>query len=149
MSFMKKIAGSILGGGIKEVAEGVTDLAIGLRSAITGETDPRKKAELEELLLKADILQRKSQTTINRLEAGHISVFVAGWRPFIGWICGLGLAYNFIAHPLIVWGVQIAGVEGVTPPALAIGELMPLLMALLGLGGLRTYEKLKGVQDRH
>ena len=149
MKFLKDVASSILGSGIKEIAGGVTDLALGIRSAITGETDPRKKAELEKLILEADILQRKMQTEINKAESLHISVFVAGARPFIMWVCGFGVAYNFLVHPLIIWGVLIAGINIPEPPMLRTEELMTLLLALLGLGGLRTYEKCKKVQDRH
>ena len=148
MSFVKNVIGGIASGGFKEIADGIGNLANSIRTAITG-VDVEKKAELEKIIVEADILQRKSQKEINKLEAVHVSVFVAGWRPFIGWVCGFGLAYNFIVHPLIIWGVQIAGIQDVVPPVLAIGELMPLLLALLGLGGLRTYEKLKGVQHKH
>ncbi len=82
------------------------------------------------------------QTEINRTEAGHKSLFVAGWRPFIGWVCGLSLLYNFIIRDLIIWVMSLSGSALAAPPALQLDVLTTILYALLGLGGLRTFEKL-------
>ena len=79
------------------------------------------------------------QTKINEIEAGHRTVFVAGWRPFIGWVCGVALAYNFIIRDLFIWALDPQEV----PPALQMEHLMTVLLGMLGLGGLRTYEKVK------
>lgn len=99
-----------------------------LREAIKGkEIDPAKALELI-----------KVQNEVNKIEAQHRSIFVAGWRPFIGWVCGLALLYNFILRDLIAWLSP-----GVMPPALQMEHLLTVLMGMLGLGGLRTYEKLK------
>ena len=76
--------------------------------------------------------------------AKHRSIFVAGWRPFIGWVCGFGLAYQFIAHPIILWVVALTGFTGALP-IFAFDGLMSLTMALLGMGALRSYEKAKGL----
>ena len=76
---------------------------------------------------------------INEIEAGHRTVFVAGWRPFIGWVCGVALAYNFIIRDLFIWALDPQEV----PPALQMEHLMTVLLGMLGLGGLRTYEKVK------
>ncbi|WP_017223783.1 3TM-type holin [Moritella dasanensis] len=77
------------------------------------------------------------QTEINKLEAQHRSLFVAGWRPAIGWVCAIGLAFPFILNPLIEWA-------GGTGPKIPMDQLMELVVALLGLGTLRTFEKLAG-----
>lgn len=88
----------------------------------------------------------QGQLEVNKLEAQHGSVFVAGWRPAIGWICGAGVALNYIVQPLVSWGAFLAGVEGLDKfPELDISDLLVLLGGMLGLGGLRTYEKRLGV----
>ena len=101
-------------------------LALDIREAIKGkELDPQRLIEL--------------QSEINKLEAQHRSTFVAGWRPFIGWICGFALAYNFIIRDLAIWAF---GIESVPAP-LQMEHLMTVLLGMLGLGGMRTFEKLK------
>jgi|TARA_R110000803_G_scaffold37101_1_gene79901 hypothetical protein len=111
-------------GGNKSVVGG---LAWEIREAIKGkELEPDKLIEL--------------QTKINAVEAQHRTLFVAGWRPFIGWICGVALAYNFVIRDLFIWVTQTTE----TPPALQMDHLMTVLLGMLGLGGLRTYEKIKG-----
>jgi len=72
-------------------------------------------------------------------------LFVAGWRPFIGWTCGIALAYHFVLNPLIMFGVSWAGVEIPELPEFDMSSLMTVLMGMLGLGGLRTFEKVKKV----
>jgi hypothetical protein len=101
-------------------------LALDIREAIKGkELDPQRLIEL--------------QAEINKLEAQHRSLFVAGWRPVIGWICGFALAYNFIIRDLAIWAF---GIENVPAP-LQMEHLMTVLLGMLGLGGMRTFEKLK------
>tara|TARA_R100000963_G_scaffold31375_1_gene22773 strand:- start:324 stop:731 length:408 start_codon:yes stop_codon:yes gene_type:complete len=85
-----------------------------------------------------------AQLDINKQEAAHRSIFVAGWRPFIGWTCGLALAYTYVIQPVLVFGLGQAGYL-ITLPTMELGEMMPVLMGMLGLGGLRTFEKFKGV----
>ena len=87
----------------------------------------------------------KGQLEVNKVEAGHRSALVAGWRPFIGWVCGVALAWHFVLAPVIIF---IAAWLNVTLPALPefdMGSLMTVLMGMLGLGGLRTFEKSKGL----
>ncbi len=104
----------------------------------------QQRAELE-LLQLAD-RARQGQLDINKIEAGHRSVFVAGWRPAIGWVCAAALAYAYILRDMLMFAVAIAGIElPVLPPELNLRELVPILLGMLGLGGLRTYEKYKGV----
>ena len=113
--------------------EGAGGLAIDIREAIKGkEMDPNKLLELI-----------KVQNELNKSESQHRSVFVAGWRPFIGWVCGVALLYNYIVRDLLVWAMNIWTPETTSPPALQMEHLMTVLLGILGLGGLRTYEKLK------
>ncbi|MDE3016555.1 MAG: hypothetical protein KGI29_06525 [Pseudomonadota bacterium] len=85
-----------------------------------------------------------AQTEIDRQEAQSPSLFVAGWRPFIGWVCGVAFAYHFIAQPLITYVMAACG-HSFALPAFDIQELSTVLMGMLGLGGLRTIEKIKNV----
>ena len=120
----KLLLGLLKGGdGRKSVAG---NLAWEIREAIKGkELDPNEIIEL--------------QTKINEIEAGHRTVFVAGWRPFIGWVCGVALAYNFVIRDLFIWITKTVD----APPALQMEHLMTVLLGMLGLGGLRTFEKVK------
>jgi len=88
-----------------------------------------------------------AQVEVNKMEAQHRSLFVAGWRPFIGWTCGIALAYHFVLNPLILFGVSWAGVEIPALPEFDMSSLMTVLMGMLGLGGLRTFEKVKKVTN--
>lgn len=98
------------------------------------------EAQLTEHLAKIDL----AQLDINKTEAAHRSIFVAGWRPFIGWSCGVALAWNYIAQPILVFSLAQTG-NLVELPALDMSQMMPVLMGMLGLGGLRTFEKYKSV----
>lgn len=124
---MKTLFAKLLGlnnGGKSSLGEFAKDL----REAIKGkEIDPDKMMELV-----------KVQSEINKMEAQHRNIFVAGWRPFIGWICGIALAYNFIIRDLIAWVSP-----DIMPPAIQMDQLITILLGMLGLGGLRTFEKIK------
>ena len=87
----------------------------------------------------------KGQLEVNKTEAAHKSLFVAGWRPAIGWICGLGMASNFLLIPIANFVLALTG-SAIVVPLLDTGEMMPVLMGMLGLGAMRTYEKKQGVQ---
>lgn len=87
----------------------------------------------------------KGQLEINKAEAQHRSLFVAGWRPFIGWTCGVALAYHFVLAPLILFGAGWAGASIPELPTFDMDSLMTVLLGMLGLGGLRTFEKTKGL----
>ena len=87
----------------------------------------------------------KGQLEVNKTEAAHKSLFVAGWRPAIGWICGLGMASNFLVIPIANFVLALTG-STIVIPLLDTGEMMPVLMGMLGLGAMRTYEKKQGVQ---
>ena len=87
----------------------------------------------------------KGQLEVNKTEAAHKSLFVAGWRPAIGWICGLGMASNFLLIRIANFVLALTG-STILIPLLDTGEMMPVLMGMLGLGAMRTYEKKQGVQ---
>jgi len=106
-------------------------------------TSDEERAHAEAVMAKLRQAPHLLQAEINRIEASHRSIWVAGWRPFIGWVCGLGLLWAFIGHPLFEWAVALWGLN-VTPPEVPSENMMELTMALLGLGGLRTFEKLHG-----
>jgi len=86
-----------------------------------------------------------AQLEVNKAEAASGSVFKGGWRPFIGWVCGIAFAYHFVLQPLALFGVTVAGVSIPAMPEFDMSSLMTVLMGMLGLGGLRTFEKHKGV----
>lgn len=96
----------------------------------------------EEILSKQVILSRLSnelsigQIELNKIEAEHRSLFIAGWRPFIGWTCGLGLFYQFLLKPIL-------GSFGINVVAVDIESLHSLVISLLGMGAFRTFEKIK------
>ena len=104
------------------------------------------KERLDKKAVLARIAQQPAlvQGEIGKIEASHKSVFVAGWRPFIGWVCGLALFYNFVLRDLMVWGLMLSRADTPPPPVLHIDVLTTILYALLGLGGMRTFEKLQG-----
>ena len=104
-----------------------------------------KLAQAGELAgLNAETDLAKAQVGLNQAEATNPSLFVSGWRPFIGWVCGLGLAYQFLVHPLAMFGLRLAH-AGADLPGLQAETLITLLFGMLGLGGMRTFEKLNGV----
>ena len=109
--------------------------------------DPQKKAEAEMELFKmaqaGDLQKIIGQLQVNMEEAKHQSRFVAGWRPWAGWVGGFGLAYAAILQPLLSWAALMYGVP--VPPPVDTEILLYVLGGMLGLGGLRTYEKKVGV----
>lgn len=109
--------------------------------------DPEKKAaaEMEMLKMAADgeLKQVIAQLEINAREAQHASVFVAGWRPFFGWAGGVGFLYAVILQPMLTWYGAVRG--WAAPPELNLDLLWVVVTGMLGIGGLRTFEKAKGV----
>ena len=86
----------------------------------------------------------KAQIEVNKTEAAHRSLFVSGWRPAVGWTCCLGLASNYLLIPMANFALALAD-SAIQVPVLDISTMMPVLMGMLGLGALRTTEKVKGV----
>ena len=118
--------------------------------------DPQAKAQAQLDLLKlqqagefkeldADLALKLEQIKVNALEAQSPDFFRGGWRPFVGWVCGTGLAVQFLVAPLASWAAALYG-HAIAFPSLDMGTLMTLLGGLLGLGGLRTAEKLQGIK---
>lgn len=101
------------------------------------------KSDEEKQRLAAAVMIVQGQIDTNKAEAASPSVFTSGWRPFIGWICGMALAYQYLARPLAAWAFAIAGHPLPVMPGLD-DSLWELLFGMLGLGGLRTFEKIKG-----
>jgi hypothetical protein len=87
----------------------------------------------------------KGQMEVNKAEAQSGSVFKGGWRPFIGWTCGAAFAYHFILQPFLIFIITAAGLDMPALPDFDMESLMPVLLGMLGLGGMRSFEKSKGV----
>jgi hypothetical protein len=104
----------------------------------------KAKAEMELQLVNAANEAALAQVEVNKIEAGHSSVFVAGWRPSIGWVCAAGLAWAFVVAPVASWALMVLGVKAELP-AIQFDHLFELVLAMLGIGGLRTFEKMRGV----
>ena len=105
-------------------------------------TDKDLKIKLSHELEKEIISLNKAQLEVNKVEAKHTNIFVAGWRPFIGWCCGLSLAYHFILEPVIQYILIVNGIQFETPE-FDFSQLSTIVMAMLGMSTLRTYEKTK------
>ena len=123
-----------------------TALGIG-KSLIDRIPDPaaRERAELEmrAQLLQALVEESKGQAEINKVEAAHQSLFIAGWRPAIGWACAIGFGWTFVGLPLFTWLFTVMGVA--TPlPQINHDILMELTFGMLGMGALRSFDKWKG-----
>lgn len=146
-------------GGVEGLATGIGTMAKDLRAAFTGKevlTSEQMAAQLERLdaleaaaqKLEGDV--RLGQVEINKIDAASGSLFKGGWRPFIGWTCGFGIAYQFLVRVLLPWTVQticlLVGSSSVIPPmpSLEMQTLITLLGALLGFGTMRTVERVKG-----
>lgn len=114
----------------------VADLA----NTVIGKIWP-DKSDQEKQQLAAAVMMVQGQLDVNKVEAANPNVFVAGWRPYIGWICGTGLGYQFLIYPILV-----AFVPGIAQ--LDMGTLITLLGGMLGLGAMRTVEKLNGVATK-
>lgn len=119
----------------------------GLLDKVVEDKDQKAKLahEIATMAEKAAHEAAMAQVEVNKAEAQHRSIFVAGWRPFIGWTCGVALAYHFVANPLIMFAVTVAGVDIPTLPSFDMDSLMTVLLGMLGLGGMRSFEKMKGL----
>lgn len=113
-------------------------------------TSDKERAQAALQAYEAETARAALQTEINKVEAGHASLFVAGWRPAVGWVGVAAMAYQFVLYPFLVWGwtaMQAAGWIAATlpaPPILATDALWIILTGILGIGGFRTFEKVKG-----
>jgi hypothetical protein len=102
------------------------------------------KLELLKMQQNGDLAVMVAQTDINKIEAASSSIFVAGWRPFVGWVCGCGLAYVAVVEPIARFIATMLGYAGAFP-AIDTTLTMQVLIGLLGMGGLRSLDKYNGV----
>jgi hypothetical protein len=129
--------------GIGDIVKGVGGIADDLFTS----DEERLKIALQEKALDNKLIE--GQLEINKVEAQHKSVFVAGWRPFIGWVGGSALAYQFLLYPILLWFWAIAQAKGwipmeaSAPPDIDSSQLYPIILGMLGIGGMRSFDKLK------
>ena len=125
----------------------ILEIGAKLLDKVIPDKDAREKAQAE--LIKAaqdqDFQLALAQIKVNEEEAKSENLLKSGWRPAIGWICVFGLFYNFVLYNILLWAVATFNLQ-ITPPALMSDILMELVFALLGLGSLRTFEKIKGIK---
>lgn len=129
-----RFLGKFVGSGVGTLAKDVADVV----DTFFETAEEKKAADI--LLMKIQQKPDEWQARINLVEAKHRSIFIAGWRPFIGWICGLGLGFHFLLFPVLEWITDLFG-NKVDAPAVEWQVLMALVLSLLGLGATRTYEK--------
>lgn len=150
---------SIISGGFSGLLKGAGEFATSMRTAAP--LSPEQKLELlsqaaalEKAALEADVAMSAQQVSINAIEAQSDSIFKGGWRPAAGWVCVGGIFYEFLFRPIFPWLISLfaafagAELDVPAPASLDMTELMGLLMGLLGLGGFRAYEKVKGIASR-
>lgn len=141
----------MVGVDIKGAGEAVGSVFTGVGSliqTIKGGVTPDKQAEL---LAKAQELESQAmvaQAEVNKVEASSASLFVAGWRPAVGWICAFGLGYAVLLKPLLEFGAMLLGYEGEFP-AIEDEVLNTTLWGMLGLGVFRSAEKITGSAGKH
>ena len=125
--------GKLFGGDtIKAVGNVIDDMHF------SGEEKEKLKLQMKEI----DAKLKEKQLDINKAEASHRSVFVSGWRPFLGWVSGLSIGYVYLFQPILDMILQMFQVQ-VDWVQLDLGQLMPLVLGMLGLGGMRSFEKVK------
>ena len=128
---------------LKDLISPVADL---LNKFVPDQTEKLKLAhEIATLAEKQAHAIAIAQIEVNKVEAASNSIFKSGWRPFIGWVCGIAFAYHFVFQPLLVFILIYAGHPVPELPEFDMASLMTVLGGLLGLGSLRTFEKYKGI----
>ncbi|MFH1860611.1 MAG: 3TM-type holin [bacterium] len=138
--------------GVGALINSVGGLAKDVRTAVTG-TAPlteemrikliEQVTQLETMANQMDREILQGQVELNKLEEQSGSFFRSGWRPFVGWVCGVGLCYEYLLQPFLAWGSLIWKIP--VPPQLDMATLMPLLLGMLGIATMRTVEKIKGM----
>lgn len=116
------------------------DIVAGIIDKVAGHVDKFTLDKQEKAELIAEI--NKAQMEVNKVEAGHTSKFVSGWRPFTGWICATALGYHYILQPLLAFVLSTTG-NPVELPVFDMTTLTTVLLGMLGLGGMRSFEKVK------
>ena len=139
--------GNLVGGAIAGGVEGAIKGIGGVMDQLFTSDDERLSHG--EVMARIKQAPQLAQIALNSIEAAHRTVFVAGWRPFVGWVCGFALAYHFVLRDLIAWSFKVAEGFGapviVPPPPVSIMELVSILVAMLGMAAYRTNEKKAGV----
>jgi len=139
------ILGDIISSVFGKVGDVVSEVVVDKDKKIQIEADlVRLQAELTDKAETRVHDEMIAQIEVNKAEASNSNVFVAGWRPFIGWVGGVGLAYTFILEPFLEFGARVYGYTGKFPEVDTY-NLMFLISGMLGFGGLRTWEKVRGV----
>jgi|HubBroStandDraft_6_1064221.scaffolds.fasta_scaffold00599_8 hypothetical protein len=109
------------------------------------------KTQLVQMQLAGELDQMKGQINVDQAEASSQSIFVAGWRPFVGWACGAAFCYVYILQPMVQFALVAFKVnfDLSKMPALDIADMMPVLLGMLGLGAMRSYDKANGTGNGH
>ena len=144
------VASGAAAGVVQGTLGAIGQTAIDIRTAITGEApiDATARAELEMKLAEIEASVLLGQAETNKIEAQSTSIFIAGWRPCIGWICAVGIGVEYIIRPVADWIAAMVG-KTVETPALDVGQLIALVVAMLGIAGYRTLEKSSGSVGLH
>ena len=124
----------------------IADLAKDLVGRFFPDKTEAEKAQMSLILttMQNQMAMNQGQMDANKVEAANPSLFVSGWRPFVGWVCGSACAWNWVGLPVVLFIAKAAGHAVDVKPA-DLTQMLPLLMGLLGMGALRTYEKTQGV----
>lgn len=136
----------VAGEAVSATLGGIGDAAIKIRTAITGK-DPALEAQIQLHLADIDLKLSEAQNEVNKAEASSGNMFVAGARPAAMWVCVIGLAYSFLIQPFLAWAS--INFKWLPPPIIDSGQLMALITGMMGLGTMRTVEKIKDVQGSH
>lgn len=129
--------------GIGEVANFATNLVNKFWPDKTQAEKDQLALQVQQMTIAANLTQ--GQIDVNKAEASNQSIFVAGWRPFIGWVCGAAFGWTFVIGPLLSFTLS-AFKMSVALPQLDLSQLSPVLMGMLGLGVMRTVEKVNGLK---
>lgn len=139
------IIGGVLGIG-KDLVDRLIPDPAAKAEALQKLAELNQTGELAKLASVTDLM--KGQLAVNAAEAASGSLFVAGWRPLVGWVCGAGLASQYVIGPLFTWATNLANHP--TPyPVLDLSTMMPLLVGMLGFGYMRTMDKKNGTNNGH
>ena len=134
LGIIQGILGGGQGGALKTISKVIDDL----------HTSDEEKLDKKILMQRIKQKLAEKQLDVNAKEAGHRSIFVSGWRPFIGWCGGFALAFEFILSPGIEWYSKFAGLNLIAPE-IQTGPLLAIVTSMLGVAGLRSFEKAKGI----
>ena len=144
----------LMSGGVEGLAKGAGQLVKDIRTAVTGK-EPLSAEMQAAILARADAMEAaalsmeaqaaQGQIDLNKIDAQSGSMFKGGWRPAAGWVCVIGLGYTFLLRPVLPWVVSVTGMAEVPElPPIETMDLMVLLSGMLGLGGMRSFERARG-----